>query len=380
MEMIRKFSGKMFVGQAVYMSLYGKGIGYIYEIDSDCNQGDTEELAGGTGAMSGSVGAMGGGDVKIVFKRGMLSKLPECLLRGGIQYGVTESEPATAAELEQMLAYAKLCQQERDQKEADKKAAFAEAASKVGSQYPHLLPLSEKKDRMSEVAFVAANIRRELKQAFAGIKFSVKSDRNSVDIYWTDGVSREDVNQITSKYKDGSFNGHEDYFEHKDSPFTSVFGGANYISYHRDYSDALVTKICEQFGKEWSYQPTLEQYRRGCIDFKYDREFNEMLRTHSEKPEQPAKPAKARRTTNKPDQGGIGEDAQVKSARDGMTLTAETHTKTNKPLFIVRLDNRLDRESFVAMNTLAKQFKGYWSRFKGGFIFDDMTQAEIFMS
>lgn len=54
---------------------------------------------------------------------------------------------------------------------------------------------------------VAVIIRLKLKVAFPAVKFSVRSDHNSVNIHWTDGPLDRDVEAITSAYKFGGFDG-----------------------------------------------------------------------------------------------------------------------------------------------------------------------------
>lgn len=57
-------------------------------------------------------------------------------------------------------------------------------------------------------------VKAELKKAFPGVKFSVTSDYNSVNIHWTNGVTCKMVNEITSKYKMGRFDGMTDSYDY----------------------------------------------------------------------------------------------------------------------------------------------------------------------
>lgn len=52
---------------------------------------------------------------------------------------------------------------------------------------------------------VAKYIRNDLKKNFPGVKFSVKSDYNSVRVSWTDGPAAKQVDAIIKKYAGGSF-------------------------------------------------------------------------------------------------------------------------------------------------------------------------------
>ena len=91
----------------------------------------------------------------------------------------------------------------------------------------------------TEAAQVATIIRKELKQAFPAIKFSVRSKNftggDSVDIYWTDGPTTTQVNEITSRYQGGHFDGMIDLYI--DGPKTKL-PTAKFVHCHREISTA----------------------------------------------------------------------------------------------------------------------------------------------
>lgn len=71
---------------------------------------------------------------------------------------------------------------------------------------------------MTPHARAAQAIRQELKQAFPGIKFRVRSERfaggNSVDVYWNgQGTTEAAISKVISKYEYGRFNGMTDCYE-----------------------------------------------------------------------------------------------------------------------------------------------------------------------
>lgn len=53
----------------------------------------------------------------------------------------------------------------------------------------------------------AKMIRAELKAAYPKIKFSVRSDYNSINVNWENGPSSDEVCEITGKYQMGHFDG-----------------------------------------------------------------------------------------------------------------------------------------------------------------------------
>jgi hypothetical protein len=73
----------------------------------------------------------------------------------------------------------------------------------------------------SQQAQAAAEIRTILKTKFPGIKFRVTSEGYSmgdnVNVSWTDGPKREDVESLICQYQYGNFNGMEDIYENTNS-------------------------------------------------------------------------------------------------------------------------------------------------------------------
>ncbi len=97
------------------------------------------------------------------------------------------------------------------------------------------------KGQTSSHAGAAAAIKAELKEAFPGIKFSVTSKSfsmgDSVNIDWTDGPTVKEVEQFSSKYQYGHFNGMEDIYENTNS--RDDIPQAKYVSESRHMSEEL---------------------------------------------------------------------------------------------------------------------------------------------
>lgn len=104
--------------------------------------------------------------------------------------------------------------------------------------------------RSYTVAGTAQLIREALKKAFPGVKFSVTSDSfaggSAVDIRYTDGPSRKQVEQVYAPFISGHYNSSEDMYEYHREPTTvdesgklfRMSYGAKYIHAHRNYSPA----------------------------------------------------------------------------------------------------------------------------------------------
>jgi hypothetical protein len=75
------------------------------------------------------------------------------------------------------------------------------------------------------------------------VKFSVTKDgSDSVRIHWTDAPAVDAVKAITGKYSNDYLDDMEDVYRHEKSPWTSVFGSAQYIFQERKHSVAAMTE------------------------------------------------------------------------------------------------------------------------------------------
>lgn len=106
---------------------------------------------------------------------------------------------------------------------------------------------------MSKQAQTAKAIRTELKDAFPGIKFRVKSESfsmgNSVDIYWTDGPTSEQVSAITGKFQYGHFDGMTDMYEFSNS--REDIPQAKFVMTQRTMSEDTKQQIIKKHNEEF---------------------------------------------------------------------------------------------------------------------------------
>ena len=96
----------------------------------------------------------------------------------------------------------------------------------------------------------AKEIKKELKAKFPKTKFSVRSDSysqgSSVDIYWNDGPTTEEVNKIVGKYQYGHFDGMVDSYEYSNK--REDLPQAKYVMAQRTMTDKTREKIMEELG------------------------------------------------------------------------------------------------------------------------------------
>lgn len=97
----------------------------------------------------------------------------------------------------------------------------------------------------SEHAAAAQAIRQDLKKAFPGVKFRVRSSSfsmgNSVDVDWTDGPTRSEVNRIIGRYQYGHFDGMQDLYEYSNR--RNDLPQAKYVSGNRSMSEAVRAEL-----------------------------------------------------------------------------------------------------------------------------------------
>jgi hypothetical protein len=249
--------------------------------------------------------------------------------------------------------------------EAAKKEEAESAA--LRTRYPYLLPND-----------APGNIRILLKRNFPGVKFSVRSDYSSVRIKWNNGPTEKAVEEITSPFKAGHFDGMTDCYEYRRDAFGGAFGTAQYIFTSREIDPGLRAAIeaaCIRPANLEGWE--LEQF--------VNRQCRELI-------------SKTALTGKGAFKGVVYEADEYALAFEegaGQTVPAaapiecgavrieeHTHTKKNFQMWIVILAARVEREEFDALTSRAKAAGGWYSRAwgstPGGWAFKDKGAAETF--
>ncbi len=153
-----------------------------------------------------------------------------------------------------------------------KQQARQVAAAALHASFPYLVPAGAKVDALQAAA---RNIRIELKRAFPGVAFSVKSRRfsggNAIDVRWIDGPTSQQVDEIIDRYSAGSFDGMTDCYSYARNAWTDAFGSAKYVHSARDDSDKAIASAIRSVGAQYAAnlraagvpQPTVAGYRSG---------------------------------------------------------------------------------------------------------------------
>lgn len=100
-----------------------------------------------------------------------------------------------------------------------------------------------------EVAKIA---RKELKEAFPGVKFSVRTSLyaggSSIDVRWTDGPTKDEVGQVAGHLKGADFDGMQDLKIYRNNGY-----GNDFIFFNRDFSVEFLNDaariISDKYGK-----------------------------------------------------------------------------------------------------------------------------------
>jgi len=109
-------------------------------------------------------------------------------------------------------------------------------------------------------AETAKLVRAALKQAFPGVRFSVRSDTYaggaSIDVGWTDGPTPAVVERVARRFEGASFDGQIDLTSYHDSLLAGPDGtveqvnyGADFIFCQRELSDGYTARLAERLAE-----------------------------------------------------------------------------------------------------------------------------------
>jgi len=124
---------------------------------------------------------------------------------------------------------AKIIAKETAQAEADRKEL-----ENLPALYPHLRPITNDNNGYQAEKW---NLVQELKKHFPDQKFSFKKGySDSIDIYWTDGLTEDHVREVSRKFVAYENDWSGDFRDYAPSNFNRVFGGFKYVSENREMS------------------------------------------------------------------------------------------------------------------------------------------------
>ena len=174
----------------------------------------------------------------------------------GFYYDLSEP-PATDEEIHQAVERAnKFLKEEEEEKKKvaeERKQAKEEVLRKYGEFFDR-----PNRGYCTDAVLVAKHIRKELSIEFQGQKFSVrKTGYSTIEVSWTDGPTRDEVEQVIGKHQRCCTRDrwNDDIWDYKDTAFTSVFGGVDYLFFYRETAPenrdvSLYTKPIKQVKEE----------------------------------------------------------------------------------------------------------------------------------
>lgn len=204
----------------------------------------------------------------VVYEMGMVSPNVSMISILGVQYDVYKNcvSHMDIERLEEKAdAYRALKKRNDARDKAEKNKAIRE--EKTSPKWSHLEKLT---DNMS-AAVVAKNVRKDLRLNFGKFTFSVrKSGSSNISVEWTDGPQETQVKTLLQKFRNGSFNSMEDYYEFSESPFHQIYGGVQYINLKRHLTDSVIEKaikkVIDENYPDWNGEiPTVNDYREGKL-------------------------------------------------------------------------------------------------------------------
>ncbi|MEY0838890.1 LPD29 domain-containing protein [Providencia alcalifaciens] len=259
------------VGQVVYTNLYNLGKGVIVNIHGEQKPQSIKN-------MYNVMVTGGNAEFDIVFFNGNKSnRLPESILHG-VQWKV-ENETVDKETIKSLIEKAEAHEQAEKAEEERKINEFKQGVEfqKNNTEYSHLTQITSNSDK--KVKIVGKNIRAELKKHFPKTKFSVRKQYySSYHVNWTDGPTVDEVESIINKYETSRFDSYTDYHYSETSPFNVVYGGADYVFTHRDYSDEIIAlaikSLIDKYGESYEFDTalmTVENYHQEIL-YKIGRE------------------------------------------------------------------------------------------------------------
>lgn len=223
--------------------------------------GDMANVSG-EGAVVGIGSGYYGTEYDVIFTDGRRMNLDKLAFsRGpGCRFFVIEGK-ADAEEIAALMANNATVEAKGRADQEARNAMFRAEVDRIKTENASL-------EQGSGPVVAARNIRKELKAIYPGVKFSVRTSKysggNSIDISWTDGPNSAQVDAIIGKYEAGSFNGMEDIYESRSTPWNTVFGSARYVHTSRDYSDSLVASGIDMVARKYGAEPLpVEEYQNG---------------------------------------------------------------------------------------------------------------------
>lgn len=332
---------------------------------------------------------------------------------GGLRGPVDELPDLTDDDIRALRGKYEQARRQEEEKAAAAATAREDRRHAIRAEHSHLETMEATKK--SAHALGAANIKRELRKAFPGVKFSAKSDSfaggDSIDVHWEYGPLVADVEKVTDKYQDGHFNGMEDIYENdRENVWPDVFGGAKYVNASRTiptpngngvdwfggsiYGD-IGRALCELQGVEYAGEYTQHVFGESDSDTLCDHVRSIVYKT--------AFPVGGEWTFkgieyNKEsyewdcvfDVPEVAKSETVpKSATQratapagGVTVSEHTHTKKGFQMWVVELAGRVERDTFTELRDIARSGGGWYSRaWKGtpaGFAFKEEDRAQEF--
>lgn len=133
-----------------------------------------------------------------------------------------------------------------EQLKKERAEAHAEAERRAMEEARAKYPYMKENARGAEVA---ANLRKELKNTFPRVAFSVRyksfSGGDEISVKYNDGPRVEDVMRIAGKYQDHSADDSGDYWDYTPDAFNKIFGGVSFVFVERDFNPETLSKAAE---------------------------------------------------------------------------------------------------------------------------------------
>lgn len=246
----------------------------------------------------------------------------------------------------------------------------------------------DKHDWNRDIKDVAALIRNYVKEVYPTYKFSVRIDRYSMgqtlytelkeapqDIYKTrDELTNEDLNVIYRKLKANSYyNGNELGGEEFEKALQKAWSESNFYKVYNEVTQTMIEDV-EREVKSYNYQDIDSMIDYFHVDFHY---FGVKVSSDLKIVEKQARVKAKEKSMKETRTDTKNQESTENNEYKRYKIEKSQHTKTGEDIWLVRINDKLERDEFLQEKQKMKELGGYYSKYTHSFVFKEEPSDKI---
>lgn len=240
----------------------------------------------------------------------------------------------------------------------------------------------EKHDWNRDIKDVAALIRNYVKEVYPTYKFSVRIDRYSMgqtlytelkeapqNIYKTrEELNFKDLNVIYGKLSANSYyNGEELEGEEFEQALQKAWSESNFYKVYNEVTQAMVEDI-EREVNSYNYKDIDSMIDYFHVDFHY---FGVKVSSDLKIVEKQARVKEKGGAVQKATPPKENTTEKENKENKEYNIEKSKHTKTGEDIWLVRINDKLERDEFLQEKQKIKELGGYYSKYTHSFVFKE---------